>query len=237
MNMDQPWNPAVLEQRIGRVHRMWQERSVRVINLVAENTIEQGMLGLLSFKTSLFAGVLDGGKSTISLGGSWLKKFMESVEKVTTSTPTTVGGECGPEIADAEPTTEETQAGHPVSTNTPDSASAPESQTPRVGPPARSPDPEPARHGRPGTPRVDDVWGEIATHGLVLINKLAGLFGDKGIPAGASQNPAETPRPAFHIDRSSGRIHLNIPLPAPETLAVLGEAAKTLAQVLMSTST
>lgn len=79
MNMDQPWNPAVLEQRIGRVHRMWQERSVRVINLVAENTIEQGMLGLLSFKTSLFAGVLDGGKSTISLGGSWLKKFMESV--------------------------------------------------------------------------------------------------------------------------------------------------------------
>jgi hypothetical protein len=28
INMDLPWNPAVLEQRIGRVHRMGQSRSV-----------------------------------------------------------------------------------------------------------------------------------------------------------------------------------------------------------------
>ena len=29
VNMDLPWNPAVLEQRIGRVHRMGQSRGVR----------------------------------------------------------------------------------------------------------------------------------------------------------------------------------------------------------------
>src|SRR5712691_11254347 len=32
VNMDLPWNPAVLEQRIGRVHRLGQERPVRVVN-------------------------------------------------------------------------------------------------------------------------------------------------------------------------------------------------------------
>ncbi|MDH3461431.1 MAG: DEAD/DEAH box helicase, partial [Burkholderiaceae bacterium] len=32
INMDLPWNPAVLEQRIGRVHRMGQSRGVQVVN-------------------------------------------------------------------------------------------------------------------------------------------------------------------------------------------------------------
>lgn len=40
VNMDQPWNPAVLEQRIGRAHRMGREGAVHVINLVSEGTEE-----------------------------------------------------------------------------------------------------------------------------------------------------------------------------------------------------
>jgi superfamily II DNA/RNA helicase len=82
VNMDLPWNPAVLEQRIGRVHRLGQVRPVRVINFVSEGTIEQGMLKLLSFKKSLFAGALDGGQDEVLLGGTRLTRFMESVEKV-----------------------------------------------------------------------------------------------------------------------------------------------------------
>jgi superfamily II DNA or RNA helicase len=83
VNMDVPWNPAVLEQRIGRVHRLGQSRSVQVVNFVAEDTIEERMLSLLAFKKSLFAGVLDGGESEVFLGGSRLTKFMESVDTVT----------------------------------------------------------------------------------------------------------------------------------------------------------
>ena len=60
VNMDLPWNPAVLEQRIGRVHRIGQTRGVQVTNFVAQGTIEEGMLSVLAFKKSLFAGVLDG---------------------------------------------------------------------------------------------------------------------------------------------------------------------------------
>lgn len=85
--MDQPWNPAVLEQRIGRVHRLGQKQNVRVIHFVSEGTIEHGMLDVLRFKKALFAGVLDGGEDTVFLGGSRLKKFMETVEKVTDSIP------------------------------------------------------------------------------------------------------------------------------------------------------
>ncbi|MEW5725678.1 MAG: DEAD/DEAH box helicase, partial [Thermodesulfobacteriota bacterium] len=90
VNMDQPWNPAVLEQRIGRVHRLGQHRPVRVVNFIAQDTIEHGMLSLLDFKKSLFSGVLDGGQSEVFLGGPRLKRFMESVEKATSSIPETV---------------------------------------------------------------------------------------------------------------------------------------------------
>ena len=94
-NMDLPWNPAVLEQRIGRVHRLGQHRPVRVVNFIAKGTIEESMLGLLKFKKSMFAGVLDGGKNEVFLGGTRLKQFMDSVEKATTSMPSPMPDETG----------------------------------------------------------------------------------------------------------------------------------------------
>jgi superfamily II DNA or RNA helicase len=87
INMDLPWNPAVLDQRIGRVHRLGQHRPVRVVNFVAQGTIEHGMLSLLSFKKSLFAGVLEDGQDEVFLGGSRLKRFMNSIEKATGRIP------------------------------------------------------------------------------------------------------------------------------------------------------
>ena len=83
VNMDLPWNPAILEQRIARIHRLGQTRPVQVINFVAKGTIEEGMLSVLAFKRSLSAGILDGGSSEISLGGSRLNRFMKDVENVT----------------------------------------------------------------------------------------------------------------------------------------------------------
>ena len=68
INLDLPWNPAVLEQRIARIYRLGQERNVQVINLVSRGTIEESMLGKLRFKTAMFEGVLDNGEDTIFLG-------------------------------------------------------------------------------------------------------------------------------------------------------------------------
>ncbi|MFZ4538803.1 DEAD/DEAH box helicase [Propionivibrio sp.] len=83
INMDLPWNPAILEQRISRIHRMGQIRPVQIVNFVAKGTIEEGMLSVLAFKRSLSAGILDGATGEISFGGTRLNRFMKDVENVT----------------------------------------------------------------------------------------------------------------------------------------------------------
>lgn len=68
INLDMPWNPARLEQRIARAWRKFQKRPVQVINLVSEHSIEHRMLTLLDQKRSLAEGVIDGkGKHEMSL--------------------------------------------------------------------------------------------------------------------------------------------------------------------------
>ena len=76
INLDLPWNPAVLEQRIGRIYRMGQKRNVQVINLVAIGTIEEQMLTKLKFKTDLFDGVLNGGEDEVFLDNSKLETLV-----------------------------------------------------------------------------------------------------------------------------------------------------------------
>jgi len=158
INMDLPWNPAVLEQRIGRVHRLGQHRPVRIIHFVSQGTIEHGMLQVLSFKKSLFAGVLDGGKDEVFLGGTRLKKFMESVEQITTSIP------------------------EPMPTQTPETkAESPETEEMTAVQPIRH-EPRPASHAATGT--REQTLAEFASAGLQFVEKLCGLLTAPGAGAG-----------------------------------------------------
>src|SRR6267143_1367032 len=54
VNYDLPWNPMVIEQRIGRVHRIGQTREVHIVNLAAAGTIESYILQLLDKTIKLF---------------------------------------------------------------------------------------------------------------------------------------------------------------------------------------
>ncbi len=54
VNYDLPWNPLRIEQRIGRVHRLGQEREVHVVNLWAPDTIEEYVMELLDRKIHMF---------------------------------------------------------------------------------------------------------------------------------------------------------------------------------------
>ena len=60
INLDIPWNPARLEQRVARAWRKHQPRSVQVINLVTEDSIEHRMLHLLAGKQALAEALLEG---------------------------------------------------------------------------------------------------------------------------------------------------------------------------------
>ncbi len=138
VNMDLPWNPAILEQRIARIHRIGQKRPVQIVNFIAKGTIEEGMLSVLAFKRSLSAGILDGGTGEKSLGGSRLNRFMKDVENVTGSM-----GE-GEAVTPAEEMTR-------VDTAAPDADEVPREAAPGVATAA--------------TPAPDDPWGALLQFG------------------------------------------------------------------------
>ena len=149
VNMDVPWNPAVLEQRIGRVHRLGQRQPVRVVNFVSQGTIEEGMLSILKFKKSLFAGALDGGEKEVFLGGSRLNRFMDTVEKATGGIPPQAGQD--PPDRSEEDEREEEE----------------EPQSGEAGQPSVS---------APGSAAAsrDDFWSGMLQTGLTVLEQLAG---------------------------------------------------------------
>jgi SNF2 family DNA or RNA helicase len=54
VNFDLPWNPMVIEQRIGRLHRFGQTAEVEVFNLCARGSMEERILGVLHERVRLF---------------------------------------------------------------------------------------------------------------------------------------------------------------------------------------
>ncbi len=54
VNFDLPWNPMRIEQRVGRIHRVGQDRPVDIFNLAAEGTIENFVLDILDRKLNMF---------------------------------------------------------------------------------------------------------------------------------------------------------------------------------------
>lgn len=66
VNFELPWNPAKMNQRIGRVSRIGQaSQCINVINLIAKNSIEERILAGIQLKTDLFKGVFDEGPDTV----------------------------------------------------------------------------------------------------------------------------------------------------------------------------
>ncbi|MCU0704920.1 MAG: DEAD/DEAH box helicase [Fimbriiglobus sp.] len=82
VNLELPWNPAVLEQRIARVHRLGQERPVRVINLVTRGTVEEKVLKTLEQKKGLFDGVFDGEEDEIAFSAVNPGGFLNTVREL-----------------------------------------------------------------------------------------------------------------------------------------------------------
>lgn len=211
VNMDLPWNPALLEQRIGRIHRMGQTRPVQIVNLVAKGTIEEGMLSVLAFKRSLSAGILDGGQSEVSLGGSRLSRFMNDVEKVTgrmgegeamapaeeAASVASTAVESPVEVADAD-----------VAAAAGNLASAAHASRPKAAAPALQ---------QP----VADPWSVLVQAGTLLISALR--------VAGETQAPSH---PWLERDPATGACNLRLPLPAPEQARQLADALSAIADSL-----
>jgi superfamily II DNA or RNA helicase len=84
INLDLPWNPARLEQRIARAWRKHQTRPVQVVHLVTEGSIEHRMIPLLAGKQALADSVLDGlGDQTAMPLPSGRQALVERLEALT----------------------------------------------------------------------------------------------------------------------------------------------------------
>lgn len=58
VNYDLPWNPMKIEQRIGRIHRIGQEREVQIFNFCAMGSLEDYILDILDRKINMFEMVI-----------------------------------------------------------------------------------------------------------------------------------------------------------------------------------
>jgi hypothetical protein len=207
VNMDLPWNPAILEQRIARIHRMGQARPVRVINFVAKGTIEEGMLSVLAFKRSLSAGILDGGGGEISLGGSRLNRFMKDVENVT--------GRMGEGEA-VTPAEEVRNIGAAGDAGSGEDANA-------------------DLNIEAGEMTLIQADGAGASPREVGLNPWQALvqIGEQFVAAlAATHDPSAPAHPWIERDPATGAQNLKMPLPPPETARQLADALSALADSL-----
>ncbi len=78
--LELPWNPAVLEQRVGRIHRLGQTEPVEVYSLVSQGGIEERITSLLSGKRALFVNLFDGTSDEVHFDRSGT--FLESLRRV-----------------------------------------------------------------------------------------------------------------------------------------------------------
>ena len=219
VNMDLPWNPAVLEQRIARIHRMGQSRPVRVINFVAKGTIEEGMLSVLAFKRSLSAGILDGDSGEISLGGSRLNRFMKQVEQV--------AGNMG----QSEAVTPAEEAGHQAPADAAVAEAGSIEQDPQEIS-AEAGEATIAATDRDGaasarqTASAPDPWQSLVQIGAQFIGAMA-----------AAQAPEGAHHPWIERDRATGAPHLKMPLPPPQVARQLADMLSALANKLRGGTT
>jgi hypothetical protein len=188
---------------------------VRVVNFVSQGTIEEGMLGVLKFKKSLFAGVLDNGEKEVFLGGSRLNKFMESVETATSAIPE-------PMIEDAEEA-----LGTPSGERT-----EPEvSETGRGARPALAVESEAEEESAPmpaAAQPATDPWAGLLQAGMAMLQQLASVRGGNSPMSSASA----APRSLVQRDEQSGETYLKLPVPPPEVVNKALEAFGALLQSL-----
>ncbi len=205
INLDLPWNPAVLEQRIARIYRLGQQRNVQVINLVSAQTIEEQMLDKLRFKSAMFEGVLDNGQDTIFLSNeSKLSQMMdtlgEMMEEEEKSEEQQVAENGSSETASTEaPATETASEEYITETETPREETATE-QSPQA-----QPDSESHRPQVPTSPK------DLIAQGTSFLSGLAATLKSPEATEQLVNSLIET-------DAETGQTSLKIPVPDKQTV-------------------
>jgi SNF2 family DNA or RNA helicase len=82
VHLDLPWNPARLDQRTSRAHRMGQTRGVTVTYLCAEDGIERGIEGTLTTKRAVRAAALDAASTVETVETPSFNAMLQQVREI-----------------------------------------------------------------------------------------------------------------------------------------------------------
>ncbi len=83
INFELPWNPAKLNQRIGRIHRIGQRSNkINVINLITRNSIEERVFAGIGLKQELFDAVIDGTADEVDFSREKKNRFVEQLRRM-----------------------------------------------------------------------------------------------------------------------------------------------------------
>ena len=84
INMDVPWNPAVLEQRNARIHRLGQTRTVQIITMIAADGYENHVFSLVKNKQNLFDNVIkeDATEDVVGVSAKLLETLLKDLQEV-----------------------------------------------------------------------------------------------------------------------------------------------------------
>lgn len=205
INLDLPWNPAVLEQRIARIYRIGQQRNIQVINLVSADSFEEQMIARLKFKSSLFEGALDGGEDTIFANDDKFKGIMSMVAdyvEETAESETAAQGQQATETTDEK----ETPRGSGVQTSLfPEMDDEPSDNTPEEAadkPSDQIPDGEDKKTSSPAN---------LITQGTSFLANLMQTLSDP-------EQTRELVDTLVREDPTTGKTSLNIPVPDKKTV-------------------
>lgn len=215
INLDLPWNPAILEQRIARIFRLGQERPVQILNLVSKNSIEEGMIEKLRFKTSMFEGVLDGGEDTVFVDKDKFKKFMDDLDVVMKDTPEVPMVEYVDEEPEAEKVSDETNSAEAENGNTTSEteniSESTNSETHASGSSAEtaSPTESSSSHSQPCTPHEPK---ELVNQGISFLSGLSETLK-------SPEATAELINSIVEVDEETGQTNIKIPVANKETVS------------------
>jgi SNF2 family DNA or RNA helicase len=108
INFELPWNPAKLNQRIGRVHRIGQQsEKINIINLITKNSIEEKVYAGINLKQELFDAALEGTGDAVDISQENKNKFVNQVRAMFSGEKILTDGEAGdreqPELDEQTP--------------------------------------------------------------------------------------------------------------------------------------
>ncbi|SJM92496.1 putative helicase [Crenothrix polyspora] len=87
INLDMPWNPAILDQRIARVHKPGQKNNVQIFSMLAEDSYEQQVTKLVKSKRDLFDNIIspESAEDVVGVSKKMLQTLIDALTNNTVS--------------------------------------------------------------------------------------------------------------------------------------------------------